>query len=324
MLLFIKKHYFILILLLAYFQSTQANNAKIASAILASPLTANQDFVIPVTANDDLIRMDKATTYDINVLQNDLGLTSGIKSLRITLQPKYGKAEFREDHRLYYTPDPYFIGEDSLMYEVCNNGGSCAQAGVGIIVRDFDYQPEAVDDHLEILQGRLATVDVLDNDLFLFDLDINLEIVSHPKYGTASVTNQQTISYVSYEFFTGRDSLIYKVCDGDNDCDTGYLWVTLSNKFDNSAIPQGFSPNGDGINDVFNIPAFDQYTPLKIMIMDRNGQLVYTSDTYNNQWDGVSNSGNYNGLPVPSGVYYYKLTAPEIEQEVVGYIYLNR
>lgn len=277
-----------------------------------------------ITVNGDLIRMNKSTTYNIDVLQNDLGLTSGVKTLRITVLPEFGKAEFRDDNRLYYTPDIYYVGEDYLEYEVCNNNGSCGEAGVGIIIYDFDYQPKAVDDHISVQQGKYESVDVLANDLYLFDLDIHLEILSQPKYGNATISNSQTIDLVADEFFLGRDSLIYRVCDGDNDCDTGTLWITLSNEFDNSYTPQGFSPNGDGINDLFNIPAFDQFAPLKIMIMDRNGRTVYSSDSYNNHWDGIANVGNYNGELLPSGVYYYKLTIATISKETTGFIYLNR
>lgn len=327
--LFFTKHIFsILVLTISFLPSEECDATTKSSELTCIHINTDAAQVLQaigsITANGDLIRMNKSTTYSIDVLQNDLGLTSGVKSLKIIVPPKNGKAEFGEDNRLYYTPDIYFVGEDYLEYEVCNNNGGCGEAGVEIIVKDFDYHPEAVDDHVIVQQGKYENVDVLANDLYLFDLDISLEILSHPKYGNASISNSQTIDLVVNEFFLGRDSLIYRVCDGDNDCDTGTLWITLSNDFDNSYTPQGFSPNGDGINDIFNIPAFDQFVPLKIMIMDRNGRLVYSSNEYDNQWDGKANTGIYNGQLLPSGVYYYKLTVPTISKELTGFIYLNR
>ena len=287
-------------------------------------LASKPQFLEGITANHDLIRMNKCTTDSIDVLQNDLGLTSGIKSLTIIKAPKYGKAEFGKDHRLHYTPNLYYVGEDYLEYEVCNNSGSCGQAGVGITVNDFDYQPIAVDDYVELEQGKYEIVNVLANDLYLYDLEIHLEILSQPENGSASITQDQKINLVIDKFILNRDSLIYRVCDGDGDCAIGTLWITLSNSFDNSYIPQGFSPNGDGINDIFNIPSFEQFVPLKIMIMDRNGRLVFTSDEYDNKWDGYANAGTYNGELLPAGIYYYKLTVPYISKEITGYIYLNR
>lgn len=329
MYLYFTKKTFKILILFIYFLPSQVFHASAQGLEKRDLYTNRNTSPAPqaggsITANGDLIRMNKCTTYSIDVLQNDLGLTSGVKSLKITADPKFGSAEFGEDNRLFYTPDLYYVGEDYLEYEVCNKNGDCGKAGVGIIVNDFDYHPEAIDDHISVQQGRYENVDVLANDLYLFDLDIHLEILSQPKYGSATVSNSQTVKLIVDEFFLGRDSLIYRVCDGDNDCDTGTLWITLSNEFDNSHTPQGFSPNGDGINDVFNIPVFDQFIPLKIMIMDRNGQLVYRSDSYNNQWDGKANTGFYNGEDLPAGIYYYKLTIPTISKEITGFVYLNR
>ncbi|MDR2425351.1 MAG: gliding motility-associated C-terminal domain-containing protein [Prevotellaceae bacterium] len=58
------------------------------------------------------------------------------------------------------------------------------------------------------------------------------------------------------------------------------------------APPQIFTPNGDGINDVF-------MSGYKIIVFDRLGVEIYKSD---NGWDGT-----YKGKTVPSDIYFYKL-----------------
>lgn len=65
-------------------------------------------------------------------------------------------------------------------------------------------------------------------------------------------------------------------------------------------IPNSFSPNGDGINDIWNITAIDTYANPKVKIMNRYGQLMFQSDGYGKPWDGKR--GNED---VPAGVYYY-------------------
>jgi large repetitive protein len=64
-------------------------------------------------------------------------------------------------------------------------------------------------------------------------------------------------------------------------------------------IPNVFTPNGDGINDVFEILNLEHYQA-QIVIFNRWGKRVFEhSDYYGNWWDGRNQ---------PDGVYYYVLT----------------
>lgn len=65
-------------------------------------------------------------------------------------------------------------------------------------------------------------------------------------------------------------------------------------------IPNAFSPNGDGINDTWNIPALQAFSQFKVSVYNRNGQLIYRAENNNKPWDG-----NYKGAPQPAGVYVY-------------------
>ena len=70
-----------------------------------------------------------------------------------------------------------------------------------------------------------------------------------------------------------------------------------------------FSPNGDGINDLFKIRCLEQYPENTLMIFNRVGQKVYSSVNYENDWDGVANvtTGFNSTKGLPSGTYYYVL-----------------
>jgi gliding motility-associated-like protein len=65
-------------------------------------------------------------------------------------------------------------------------------------------------------------------------------------------------------------------------------------------LPNAFSPNGDGINDTWNIPKLITYPEADIYVYNRAGQLVYHSKGYNKPWDGT-----FNGNRLPFGTYYY-------------------
>ncbi len=65
-------------------------------------------------------------------------------------------------------------------------------------------------------------------------------------------------------------------------------------------IPTGFSPNGDGSNDIYTIIVGKNITSIEFFIYDRWGnKILYTTD-FNFEWDGT-----HNGLPCNPGVFAY-------------------
>jgi len=76
----------------------------------------------------------------------------------------------------------------------------------------------------------------------------------------------------------------------------------------NVAVPNAFSPNGDGINDLFK-PTIDCFPgDFRLSIFDRYGRLLYNSTNYQWVWDGT-----INGKPLPVATYYYILSFFNIE-----------
>ena len=65
-------------------------------------------------------------------------------------------------------------------------------------------------------------------------------------------------------------------------------------------IPNVFTPNGDGINDVWNIKTIEAFPQCTVSVFERNGSLIFQSKGYGQPWDGT-----YKGSPIPTGTYYY-------------------
>lgn len=79
-----------------------------------------------------------------------------------------------------------------------------------------------------------------------------------------------------------------------------------------SALPSGFSPNGDGKNDVFGILGSGKYSyEFSMQIWNRWGQEVYKSNDPYAGWDG-----NYNGTQAQTGVYAYFISYKNMYNEV--------
>lgn len=65
-------------------------------------------------------------------------------------------------------------------------------------------------------------------------------------------------------------------------------------------MPNGFSPNGDGLNDVFRIPHGVSINLKHFSVYDRWGNLLFTTKNIREGWNGT-----YGGTPLPTGNYLY-------------------
>lgn len=68
-------------------------------------------------------------------------------------------------------------------------------------------------------------------------------------------------------------------------------------------VPNAFTPNGDGLNDVFTIKIIGETSVHELKIYNRWGQIVYDDPNLNHQWNG-----NLKGLELPPGVYVWTLS----------------
>jgi gliding motility-associated-like protein len=90
-------------------------------------------------------------------------------------------------------------------------------------------------------------------------------------------------------------------------------------------IPEGFSPNGDGINDVFFIRGILDYPKNSIVIFNRWGDKVFVASPYQNTWDGKCKTGITIGNDdLPAGTYFYILDLNNNSDVYKGTIYLNK
>ena len=84
-------------------------------------------------------------------------------------------------------------------------------------------------------------------------------------------------------------------------------------------IPNAFSPNGDKVNDTWELLNLNLYTNCSVDIFDRNGQVVFHSIGYQKPWDGTMN-----GRPAPVGVYYYIIDRKNNKPKYSGWVTLLR
>lgn len=73
----------------------------------------------------------------------------------------------------------------------------------------------------------------------------------------------------------------------------------------------GFTPNGDGINDLWLITNGNCLSNAKVQVFNRYGAKVFEDKDYKNNWNGT-----YNGKPLPDGTYYYVISFQLINNRV--------
>ncbi len=88
------------------------------------------------------------------------------------------------------------------------------------------------------------------------------------------------------------------------DCLTTQIFYTSyennPNPPDDDVIMNLFTPNGDGYNDLWIVNDPNIIPPFKVNVYNRSGNQVYSSNNYQNTWDG-----QYNENPLPQATYYY-------------------
>jgi gliding motility-associated-like protein len=84
-------------------------------------------------------------------------------------------------------------------------------------------------------------------------------------------------------------------------------------------IPNAFTPNSDGINDVWNIKSLSDYPLCTVSIFTRYGTLIYLSRGYPKPWDGT-----YKGAPLPVGTYYFIIDLKNGSPQLSGYVAVIR
>jgi gliding motility-associated-like protein len=143
--------------------------------------------------------------------------------------------------------------------------------------------------------------------------DENLSFDS-PNESTTTVSNLQL----------GLNTVVWTVTNGT--CASEPASMTL--EVVDIAIPNGFSPNGDGINECFRVLGGENAASCEVVILDRYSNVVFESRSFigsgnisdcSGWWDGRSSSGK----ELPTGSYFYQIILNG-DKVYKGYVVLKK
>ncbi|MEQ8926240.1 MAG: FG-GAP-like repeat-containing protein [Fulvivirga sp.] len=166
--------------------------------------------------------------------------------------------------------------------------------------------------------GSVVTIDLCqiisdpDND---FD-ELFIEVIS--TLSGAATTKEDCNLRIDYSGlnFSGEDNIVVRATDPDGNTDENTLIITVesSEPGGDLIIYNAVSPNGDGLNDWWEI--VNLTSPNKIQLFNRWGDLVKTLSDY----ESIENNTQLNDIP--AGTYFYKIESPQGSYE--GFIVIKK
>lgn len=179
-------------------------------------------------------------------------------------------------------------GEHSFDFEVVDNFGCSYTTSVEVKILPLPEAEITSELEIPICEGdsTLLTVNPINSDGFGWEYQWQFAGVDLPER--------------TYDTLMVKDPGLYTVAitDPATGC-TDFFDIEVTEQNCDLTIPNVFTPNADGINDLFEIENLEHYPNAQMVIYNRWGQKVFEhSDYYNNWWDGAN---------APDGTYFYVL-----------------
>tara|TARA_B100001142_G_scaffold312723_1_gene348427 strand:+ start:21878 stop:27196 length:5319 start_codon:yes stop_codon:yes gene_type:complete len=117
-----------------------------------------------------------------------------------------------------------------------------------------------------------------------------------------------------YDFRNTRDYNVSLTAVSDFGCESEIIKIINIYPEFTIFIPDAFTPDGDGINDVFEVQG-NKIAEFEMQVFDRWGGVVFESKSIDLGWNGA----DYSGLLTDSGVYLYRITAHDLNGRIWVY-----
>ncbi|NNK12066.1 MAG: gliding motility-associated C-terminal domain-containing protein, partial [Flavobacteriaceae bacterium] len=222
---------------------------------------------------------------------------------------------FNEETQFSEDSDDYMIIRTWEVTDACGNTASFEQL-------IFVMQPQLETVFIDICVED-PSIDLINYLPSSFDTNGTFEILTQGMVLNGSILDPIAVPVGEYQ-------IAYSATEG-----TCKYYVDFTITVNADCVPCGIddidpsktvTPNGDGVNDVFEIKGveFCDFN-FDLMIFNRWGAKVYETKNYQNNWGGVSPNNSFgNSGMLPAGTYYYIIKVSNRDfRPVNGYIYLG-
>lgn len=177
----------------------------------------------PIAA-DDIFTFNPDAPMSVDpagVLANDSDVEGDLLTATLVEGPTNGAVTLNPDGSFSYTPAAGFSGSDSFTYQATDGTGVSNTATVLIAINPTsvpNVRPEARNDRFTLTAGETLEVPaagLLGNDSDPEGAAIQASVFTGPQNGTLALQEDGSFSYTPNEGFSGRDSFMYRVSDGE-------------------------------------------------------------------------------------------------------------
>ena len=233
-----------------------------------------------------------------------------------------GNAEFMIDSTECINILGLTEGVDTACIVICSNFVcDTINITVTVIPEGGILPPVAVNNDTMTVINTPVTVNVILNDTLNTTEQGTIEILDDPLNGTASVTADNEVIYTPDPSFCGQlDSFTYVLTTiGGADTAT----VTVNVLCEELTVFNGFSPNGDDVNDTFTILGIERFPNADVYVYNRWGNQVYFRNGGYQNVPGIAFDGTWDGSDLPDGTYFYMIDTNDGER-ITGYVQIHR
>ena len=164
---------------------------------------------------------------------------------------------------------------------------------------------ESVSDEFTVINEIVEVLASVSKDTVQIEESVKLSALGSSNVLTYDWdTPAGTISGQEIEFVITENTSFTVEAKGITCSASSEVFVTVLEEF---KIPNGFSPNDDGKNDVWRIPALALQENINVIIFNRIGEIVFETSSYETPWDGRNKNGNR----LSPGTYFYVITTED-------------
>jgi gliding motility-associated-like protein len=193
-------------------------------------------------------------------------------------------------------------------------------AGAGF---SYNWSTGETTESIDVTNSGIYSVEILtEGGCILYDTtvihytNIDLNLVEENAICEESIELDASNLDASYSWSTGdttssiivNEPGVYVVSVYLDGCESSAQSIISNGCPTSIYVPNAFTPNGDGLNDLF-IPITSDISCYELLVFNRWGEIVFNSDDQSLAWAGL-----YNGIPASEGIYTWKIKYCDVDE----------